>query len=101
MSYSFKFVRTINGKTTEEKYPDNQSAHCAMGHYAGQYDLNVQCIEGRFLATSKSVMYKGNDPLIGVIGYVCWDVAGGHSGRVQEPKSDNKPKPKIRKKKSS
>jgi hypothetical protein len=99
MSYSFKFVRTINGKTTEERYPDNQSAHAAIGYYAGQHDLHVECIKGRFLATSKSVMYKGDDPLMGVVGYVCWDVEEGHHGRVRE--SDDKPKPKIRKRKSS
>jgi hypothetical protein len=106
MSYSFKFVRTINGKTTEEKYPDNQSAHCAMGQYAGQHNLNVHCVLGRFLATAKSVLYKGNDPLMGVVGYVCLDIAGGNiSGRAQENKSitkiEKKPKPKIRRKKRS
>ena len=60
MSYSFKFVRTVNGKTVEEKYPDNQSAHTAMGYYAAEHKLNVQCVVGRFLSTSKSVMYEGN-----------------------------------------
>jgi hypothetical protein len=101
MSYSFKFVRVINGKTTEETYPDNQSAHAAMGLYAGQHDLNVQCIKGRFLELSKSIMYKGDDPLLGVCGYVCWDVKE-HRGRINdiEKPSNTKPKPKIRKKRS-
>ena len=91
MSYSFKFVRTVNGKTVEEKYPDNQSAHTAMGYYAAEHKLNVQCVVGRFLSTSKSVMYEGNNPYMGVCGYVCWDVDEGHTGRVRE----NKPKTEI------
>ena len=42
MSYSFKFVRTINGETTEEKHSDIQSAYTAMGFYAAEHDLNVR-----------------------------------------------------------
>ena len=102
MSYSFKFVRVINGKTIEETYPDNQSAHAAMGYYAAKHGLNLNCCKGRFLEGSKSTMYKGDDPLMGVCGYVAWDVKE-HRGRIrgEEKPTVAKSKPKIRKKRSS
>lgn len=102
MSYSFKFVRTVNGKTVTEKHPDNQSAHTAMGIYAGQHDLKINCILGRFGGLSKSIMYKGDDPVMGAVGYVSWNMKDGeqpsHRGRIRE---DPEPKAKSRKKKSS
>ena len=116
MSYSFKFVRTVNGKTVTEKHPDNQSAHTAMGIYAGQHDLKIDCIFGRFGALSKSIMYKGDDPVTGAVGYVSWNTADGaqpsHRGRVREQASHqgqmksqthklSATKTKSRKKKSS
>lgn len=102
MSYSFKFVRVINGKTIEETYPDNQSAHAAMGYYAAKHDLNLNCCKGRFLEGSKSTMYKGDDPLMGVCGYVAWNVKE-HRGRIrgEEKPAVAKSKPRIRKKRSS
>jgi hypothetical protein len=91
--YDYEFVTTVNGKTTRETHSCIQAAHTAMGLYAGKHGLNIKCYEGRWLPEQKSVMYKGDDSLFGVVGYV--------SMRMPEKEEKESPTPKIRKKRSS
>ena len=85
MSYAFKFVKSTDGKTVEEGYPDVQSAHAAMGYYAAKHDLNFRCAEGRWNKESRSIAWKGDNEIFGVCAYVSIDMSGGHTGRVRGP----------------
>ena len=69
--YDFKFV-VVNskGKATEQVFGSNHEAHFAMGAYAASHELNATLHQGRWQDTARSVMYKGDDPMFGAVGYV-------------------------------
>jgi hypothetical protein len=69
--YNFKFVVVSSkGKTTEETFGSNHEAHFAMGAYAAIHELNANIHPGRWQDSARSVMYKGDDPMFGAVGYV-------------------------------
>jgi hypothetical protein len=68
--YDFAFVKVVNGKSQTETFESANGAHVAMGIYAGQHGLNVHVHEERWRFNSKSVMYKGNNPMFNTAGYV-------------------------------
>jgi len=68
--YDFAFVKVINGKSQTEVFESANSAHAAMGAYAGQHDLNMHIHDERWRFNSKSLMYKGDNPMFNTMGYV-------------------------------
>lgn len=41
-----------------------------MGMYAAHHDLNLKIHPGRWQEDARSIMFKGDDPMFGAVGYV-------------------------------
>jgi hypothetical protein len=68
--YNFKFVTVTKGKTKTEIHGSCHEAHVAMGMYAAHHDLNLKIHPGRWQEDARSIMFKGDDPMFGAVGYV-------------------------------
>ena len=68
--YDFKFIVVSKGKTTKQIFGSCHEAHFAMGSYATAHELSVNIHTGRWKDDARSVMYKGDDPMFGAVGYV-------------------------------
>lgn len=94
--YDFKFVKVVKGKSESETFGSANGAHTAMGIYAGQNDLNVSVHNERWRHDSKSLLYKGDNPMFGTVGYVIQDVPV-HTQDYREPTPGKKTKSKNKK----
>ena len=69
--YSFQFVKVMgNGKQKTETFRSIQSAHTAMGIYAGKHDFNVDVHQERWREDARTIMYTGDNPILGTVGYI-------------------------------